>query len=94
MAVSGDTVVVGAIGEASNATGINGDQSETAHTPPEQLTFSSAWGPSRTLGNISTRLRVETGDNVLMGGFIITGAEPKTVLVRAIGPSLPRRLAR
>ncbi len=41
------------------------------------------------MGNISTRLRVEIGDNVLMGGFIITGAEPKTVLMRAIGPSLP-----
>jgi hypothetical protein len=42
-----------------------------------------------TLANISTRLRVETGDNVLIGGFIVTGAEAKKVIVRAIGPSLP-----
>jgi hypothetical protein len=42
-----------------------------------------------SLANISTRLRVETGDNVLIGGFIITGTEPKKVIVRAIGPSLP-----
>jgi CSLREA domain-containing protein len=41
-----------------------------------------------TLGNISTRLRVETGDNVLIGGFIVTGTQPKRVIVRAIGPSL------
>jgi hypothetical protein len=40
------------------------------------------------LGNISTRLRVETDDNVLIGGFIITGTQPKKVIVRAIGPSL------
>jgi hypothetical protein len=40
------------------------------------------------LGNISTRLKVETGDNALIGGFIITGAQPKKVIVRAIGPSL------
>ena len=40
------------------------------------------------LGNISTRLRVETGNNVLIGGFIITGTEPKKIIVRAIGPSL------
>jgi uncharacterized delta-60 repeat protein len=40
------------------------------------------------LANISTRLRVETGDNVLIGGFIITGTVPKKVMVRAIGPSL------
>jgi uncharacterized delta-60 repeat protein len=41
-----------------------------------------------TFGNISTRLRVETGDNVLIGGFIITGTQPKKIIVRAIGPSL------
>ena len=41
------------------------------------------------LANISTRLLVETGDNVLIGGFIITGTQPKKVIVRAIGPSLP-----
>lgn len=39
--------------------------------------------------NISTRLDVETGDNVMIGGFIVTGSEPETVIVRGIGPSLP-----
>jgi hypothetical protein len=42
-----------------------------------------------TLANISTRLRVQTADNAIIGGFIITGTAPKTVLVRGIGPSLP-----
>jgi hypothetical protein len=41
-----------------------------------------------TLGNISTRLQVGTGDNALIGGFIITGTQPKKVIVRGIGPSL------
>jgi hypothetical protein len=41
-----------------------------------------------TFGNISTRGRVETGDNTMIGGFIITGTQPKTVVVRGIGPSL------
>jgi uncharacterized protein YkwD len=40
------------------------------------------------LANISTRLKVETGDNVLIGGFIVTGTQSKKVIVRAIGPSL------
>ena len=44
--------------------------------------------PAAVLANISTRMRVETGDNVLIGGFIITGSAPKRVIVRAIGPSL------
>jgi hypothetical protein len=39
--------------------------------------------------NISTRMSVQTGDNVLIGGFIITGSSPKKVIIRAIGPSLP-----
>jgi len=46
-------------------------------------------GPPGTFGNISTRLRVETADNVLIGGFIVTGTQPKSVIMRAIGPSLP-----
>jgi hypothetical protein len=33
-------------------------------------------------------MRVQTGDNVGIGGFIITGSAPKHVLLRAIGPSL------
>ncbi len=44
--------------------------------------------PATVLANISTRLQVETGDNVLIGGFIVTGTQNKKVIVRAIGPSL------
>lgn len=40
------------------------------------------------LANISTRGFVQTGDNVLIAGTIIVGQTPKTVIVRAIGPSL------
>lgn len=39
-------------------------------------------------GNISTRGQVLAGDNLLIGGFIIGGSDPKTVIARAIGPSL------
>ena len=35
-------------------------------------------------------MRVQTGDNVGIGGFIITGSVPKRVIIRAIGPSLTR----
>jgi hypothetical protein len=38
--------------------------------------------------NISTRLGVGTGDDILDAGFIITGTEAKTVLIRGLGPSL------
>lgn len=43
------------------------------------------------LANISTRAFVRTGDNVLIGGFMLGGGSgPKKVIVRAIGPSLTR----
>jgi PKD repeat protein len=45
--------------------------------------------PRTVLANISTRMRVEEGDNVLIGGFIVTGSQPKKLMVRGIGPSLP-----
>ena len=55
--------------------------SNTAPTP-------TPLAPSQAqLVNISTRMEVMTGDNVLIGGFIVTGSEPKKVLLRAIGPS-------
>ena len=41
-----------------------------------------------TLDNISTRSFVQTGDNVMIGGFIVQGILPKRVIVRAIGPEL------
>jgi Carboxypeptidase regulatory-like domain/Beta-propeller repeat/Putative Ig domain len=37
--------------------------------------------------NISTRLLIGTGENVLIGGFIIQGTAPKVVIIRALGPS-------
>ena len=44
--------------------------------------------PNSRAQNISTRLAVQTGDNVLISGFIITGSQTKDVVVRALGPSL------
>ena len=38
--------------------------------------------------NLSTRGHVGTGDDVLIGGFIIAGDRPKTVVVTGAGPSL------
>jgi len=37
--------------------------------------------------NVSTRLQVGTGDNALIGGFIMRGPSPKRLVIRGIGPS-------
>lgn len=46
---------------------------------------------SSRLGNISTRGLVQTGDNILIGGFIVGSGANKTVVVRALGPALGDR---
>ena len=40
------------------------------------------------LANLSTRGKVLTGSDVMIGGFAVSGAVPKTVVIRAVGPSL------
>jgi len=40
------------------------------------------------LVNVSTRLVIQTGAKVGIGGFIISGTDPKKVLIRALGPTL------
>lgn len=47
----------------------------------------TAQPPAQAL-NLSSRLNVGTGDNVLIGGLIVTGGESKKVIVRGLGPSL------
>ena len=56
-------------------------------TPSPSVTPTPTVTPG-TLGNISTRLRVLSGDNALIGGLIATGTAGKRVIIRAIGPSL------
>jgi plastocyanin len=56
--------------------------------PTATPTATPSPAPATTLGNISTRSFVQTGDNVMIGGFIIHGNEQKRVIIRAIGPEL------
>lgn len=57
-------------------------------TPLPSATPTPGQHTTSQLLNISTRLRVETGSDVAIAGFIVTGSEPKKMIVRAIGPSL------
>ena len=76
--------------DSFNAAGPPGEQDDL--TPVDLQTmdivgYDRVTGPT-VLANISTRLPVGTGDNVLIAGFIVTGNQNKKVIVRAIGPSL------
>ena len=59
-------------------------------TPTPSATASPTASPTPAqLLNISTRANVLTGDNLLIGGFIVTGNDVKKVLLLAKGPSVP-----
>ena len=60
----------------------------TATATPTATATSTPTATPPSGDNLSTRGRVETGDNVVIGGFIITGNAPRKIIVRAIGPSL------
>ncbi len=64
--------------------GTTANQNFTLQIPP----FPPPPPPATNMTNLSTRAQVLTGDNILDGGFIITGTEAKTLLIRGIGPSL------
>ena len=61
---------------------------------PRDPTITDPPGPppviaaAKKLANISTRLAAGNGNDQLIGGFIVAGAQPKKVIIRAIGPSL------
>ncbi|MDB6095486.1 MAG: hypothetical protein JWM32_3048 [Verrucomicrobia bacterium] len=53
--------------------------------------YDAAENPSsedQRLVNISSRGEVGEGENILIGGFVVTGNSPKKVLIRGIGPAL------
>lgn len=56
-------------------------------TPPPSTPTPTPAAPSH-LANISTRMQVGTAQNVSIAGFIVSGPQPKKLVLRAIGPSL------
>jgi hypothetical protein len=63
------------------------DSAAMANTSEFSRAIRLETSPDRLL-NISTRMRVLTGDNVLIGGVIITGSDPLPAVLRAVGPSM------
>lgn len=80
------TLTVGAQGYSNYTAILKGANGETGVGLAEAYDLDQS--SAAKFANISTRGYVETGDNVMIGGFIVGGTEPAKMLVRAIGPSL------
>ena len=76
-----------------NAFSCTGQSSDIAATSPEGINLDvigyDLTQPSQaSLSNISTRSFVQTGEHVMIGGFIVQGTGRNRVIIRAIGPEL------
>ena len=76
-----------------NAFSCLGQSSDIAATSPEGINldvigYDLTQTTQPSLGNISTRSFVQTGEHVMIGGFIVQGTGPKRVIIRAMGPEL------
>jgi hypothetical protein len=70
-----------------NTVAVSGNESEST-TVNNSASAAANVGDESRLVNISTRAPVQTGDNVMIGGFFLGGNLPKQLLIRARGPSL------
>ncbi len=76
--------VSGSVGYTVQVSGVGG----VTGTGVVEIYDADSGAPSVRLNNLSARNLVETGQNILIGGFSIAGSTDETVLIRAIGPGL------
>jgi YVTN family beta-propeller protein len=81
-----EAVLVATLAPGNYSAVVKGAHGETGVGIAEVYDLDTA-SPAK-LANISTRGFINTGDDVMIGGFIVGGKEPAKILVRAIGPTL------
>jgi len=74
--------------ETLSADDISGAQSMYAAPSPTPTPTPTPSPSGSHFANISTRMDVGTGNNVMIAGFIVSGSQSKTVIIRALGPTL------
>ena len=84
--VSGRTLLVS--GKAVGTAQITVTAKDIDGATVSQTFTANVIGAPGRLVNLSTRARVRTGDDAMIGGFIMRGNAPKRLIIRAIGPTL------
>jgi hypothetical protein len=87
--ISGGNVLTGnTVGDCIVAADQSGNGTYGAAAQVQRTIKAVAASNIPRLVNISTRMQVLTGSDVMIAGFIIGGSQPKTIVIRARGPSM------
>jgi glucuronoarabinoxylan endo-1,4-beta-xylanase len=81
-----DSAFLATLGDGSYSCEVTGVNGSTGVALAE--IYDADPGNGGRLVNVSARTHVGTGASILIAGFVISGTDPKTVLVRGVGPSL------
>jgi phospholipase/lecithinase/hemolysin len=81
-----ESAIIATLAPGNYTVALAGNSSGTGNGLVE--VYDLAPGTSATLGNVSTRGFVGSGDNVMIGGVIIGSGENPIVVLRAMGPTL------
>jgi hypothetical protein len=84
---SQDTVLVGTLAPGAYTAQVV-SQTANSGVALAEIYDADSGAPANRLINISARAFVGTGSNILIGGFVIGGSTPQTVIIRGDGPSL------
>ena len=85
---SRDAALVATLSSQQTTVLITGADGGTGVALAELYLMPSGSDPGAKLINLSTRGQVGSGENVMIGGFILQGIEAKRCLIRAVGPAL------
>ena len=83
-----DAALVASVGPGAYTATVSSSNGATGVTLLEVYDADTAAAPVGRLVNVSARMIVSPGQGTLIGGFVIEGNTPKTVLVRGVGPAL------
>ncbi len=84
---SRDAALVANLGAGAYTALVGGKDGAAGQALIEAYAAAAATGEARLI-NLSARTRAGTGAEALIAGFVVSGSEPKRLLIRGVGPTL------
>jgi hypothetical protein len=82
------TIPIVTTADAGTYTVVISNATDSATSSGATLSVLPVGSVTASFANIATRAFCSTGNKVTIGGFVVSGPNPKRVLIRAVGPTL------